>query len=144
MALKTTTVTISDGRDKGRKFLITEMPANVAERWILRVVFGLGRSGIELPPELLQLGAAPIAYTIASMVNKIPSRLGLKLADELMEYVQRVEEKLTRSLVDTDIEDYTTRFKLKGEVLKLVFGFFVVAVSQKSDPPGNGTPTSEP
>lgn len=144
MSLKTATITISEGRDKGKRFLVTEMSALVAERWILRAVFGLGKGGVDIPPEVLQLGAAPTAYMIASQAAKMPTRLGLKLADELMDCVQRVEDKLTRSLVDNDIEDFATRLRLKSEVLKLVFGFFGAAVSRTSDSPASGMPPSAP
>ena len=131
MTRKTTVVTIKEGRDKGKSFRITEWPCTQIEDWILRAVFGLGKAGVEISPDILQAGAAPTAYVIASQAVKLPSRLGLKLAHELMECVQRVEEKLDRSLVENDIEDVTTRLMLKGEVLKLTFGFFVDAASQK-------------
>jgi hypothetical protein len=141
---KSTTVTIKEGRDHGKTFRITEWSAIQTERWILRAVFGLGKAGIEIPPEVLQLGAAGVAYAIASQASKLPSRLGLALADELMECVQRVEEKLDRSLVDQDIEDVSTRLRLKGEVLKLTFGFFAIAASPSTAPPESGTPSSKP
>lgn len=138
MAIKATTVTITEGRDRGKKFKITEWPCIRSEHWILRAVFGLGKAGVEIPPEILQLGAAATVYAIASQASRIPSRLGIRLADELMECVQRVEDKLDRSLVDEDIEDVTTRLRLKGEVLKLIFGFFVPAASPSSAPPVSG------
>jgi hypothetical protein len=141
MTRKAITITIDEGRDKGKKFRLTEWDAIRIEHWIMEAWFGLGEAGVELPPEILQLGAAAIAYAIASHVNKLPSALGVRLADELMECVQIVETALTRSLVDTDIEDFGTRFKLKGEVLKLTFGFFVFAASQTSADPVSGTPS---
>jgi hypothetical protein len=144
MTLKSTIVTIAEGRDRGRKFKITEWPCIRSEHWILRAVFGLGKAGVEIPPEILQLGAAPTIYAIASQAARLPSRLGIRLADELMECVQIVEEKLTRSLVDSDIEDVTTRLRLKSEVLKLIFGFFVPAASQSSAAPVSGTESSKP
>ena|ERR1700723_1312152 len=142
MALKTTIVPITEGRDKGKRFKIGEVPAKKIERWILRAVFGLGKSGVEIPPEVFQLGAAAVAYVIASKASQIPSRLGLRLADELMEYVEIVEPKVTRPLVDEDIEDVTTRLKLKSEVLKLTFGFFDFAASLSSGAPESGTESS--
>jgi hypothetical protein len=138
---KTVTVTINEGRDAGKTFRITEWAAVKTERWILRAVFGLGEAGVEIPPNILALGAAPTAYAIASQVSKLPSELGLALADELMECVQRVEAKLDRSLVEEDVEDVTTLFRLKSEVLKLTFGFFVFAASPSSEPPASGTPS---
>jgi hypothetical protein len=139
---KTITVTIKEGRDAGKSFKITEWPCIQTEHWILRAVFGLGKAGVELPPEILQLGAAPIAYAIATQATKLPSRLGIRLADELMQNVQRVEDKLDRSLVENDIEDVSTRLQLKAEVLKLTFGFFVPAASRSSTPRESGTTSS--
>lgn len=140
---KTTVITIKDGRDAGKSFRLTEWPCIQTEHWILRAVFGLGKAGVEIPPETLQAGAAVIAYVIASQAVKLPSRLGVRLADELMQCVQRVEEKLDRSLVDNDIEDVTTRLQLKAEVLKLTFGFFGPAAPPTSAP-ASGIPPSNP
>lgn len=134
MALKELDVTVRDGRDRGKTYHIKEWPALRTEHWIMRLVFGLGRAGVEIPPEILNLGAGPTAYAIASQVHKLSSRLGVKLADELMECVTIVEPKVTRSLVENDIEDFSTRLWLKGEVLKLTFGFFVPAASPSSTP----------
>jgi hypothetical protein len=142
MARKTATVTINEGRDKGRVYKITEWSATRVEDWILRAIFGLGEVGVELPPELLTMGAAPIMYAIATQVNKLPSKMGVQLAGELMECVQIVEERTTRSLEENDIEDVSTRFELKKEVLKLIFGF-TVGVAFPSSPPASAAPSSE-
>jgi hypothetical protein len=138
---KTITITIDEGRDKGKKFLLTEWGAKRVDDWIMRAIFGLGKAGVELPPEILQLGAAAIAYAIATQAAKIPSRLGRRLANELMDCVQIAEPKMTRSLIDEDIEDVTTLLKLKAEVLKLTFGFFDFAASPSSAPVSGTTPS---
>jgi len=143
MARKTTTLTISEGRDRGKTFKLTEPPCMQVDEMIMRAVFGLGRAGVEIPAEIFNLGAAPIAYAIGSQFSKLPSRLGLKLAAELMDCVQRVEDKLDRALVENDIEDVSTRLRLKGEVLKLIFGFFVSAASPNSAGESGASP-SEP
>jgi hypothetical protein len=142
--MKIINITINEGRDSGKTYQVSELTCMKAERWILRAAFGLGKAGVEIPPEMLTLGAAPIAYAIASQATRIPSRLGIRLADELMESVMIVEPKLTRTLVDKDIEDVTTRLRLKGEVLKLTFGFFLPAASQISVPPVSGTAQPKP
>ena len=144
MPRKTNTITLKQGRDAGKTFRITEWPAMKIEAWVLRGAFGLGKAGVEIPPQVMELGAAAIAYFIGTQVLKMPSRLGIRLADELMECVQRVEPKLDRSLVENDIEDFETRLQLKMEVLKIFFGFFVGAAFQMSDPPASGTRESKP
>ena len=46
MARKTKRVTITaEGRDKGKTFLITELPADQAERWAIRALLALIQSG---------------------------------------------------------------------------------------------------
>lgn len=142
MARKGVTLTIGEGRDQDKVFRLTEWSALKTERWILRAVFGLGKAGVEIPPEILQLGAAATAYAIASQAAKLPSRLGLRLSDELLECVKRVEQAGDRRLVEQDVEDVSTLLKLKSEVLKLHFGFFVFAASPNSAPPVSGTPPS--
>lgn len=143
MSRKSVTVTITDeGRDKGKTFRITEWPAEKAERWAMRVLLGLGKGGVELPPEALGLGAAGIMYAAGAQILKLPSRLALRLSDELMECVQIVEPKIERSLVSEDIEEVATRLQLKGEVLKVTFGFFAAAVPQTSATGASGTNTS--
>jgi hypothetical protein len=141
VALKESDVTIREGRDAGKTFHLKEWPAMRTEHWIMRAVFGLGRAGVELPPEVLRLGAGPTAYLIASQAIRLPSRLGLRLADELMECVTIVEPKVTRSLVEQDIEDFSTRLWLKGQVLKMTFGFFVPEPSPNSTPPASAGPS---
>ncbi len=142
MALKEIDVTIKDGRDAGKVFHIKEWPAIRTEAWVLRAALGLGRAGVQIPPEILQMGAGPTALAIASQAMKIPSRLGLKLADELMECVTIVEPKVTRSLVANDIEDLSTRLWLKGQVLKVLFGFFADAAFQNLKARESGAPRS--
>lgn len=144
MPRKTTIVTIKEGRDADKVFRITEWPCLQTEHWIMRAWFGLGKAGVELPPELLSVGAVPIAYWIASHIHLMPSRLGIRLADEMMQCVTRVEDKLERSLVESDIEDVSTRLLLKKEVLKLTFGFFGFAVSPRSAPPESGSKPLSP
>jgi hypothetical protein len=136
---KTARLTISENnRDQGKTFLITEPSATDAERWAMRALLGLGKGGVELPPEVLQLGAAGILYAAGSQALRMPTRLALRLSDEVMSWAQIVEKKVTRALVDEDIEEVTTRLKLKAEALKLTFGFFVPAAPQSSDQSASG------
>ncbi len=139
MSRKTLRLTITDdNRDLGKTFLITEPAATDAERWAMRALLGLGKGGVELPPEVLQLGAAGILYAAGTQALRMPTRLALNLANEVMSWVQIIEKKVTRALVDEDIEEVTTRLKLKAEALKLTFGFFVPAAHQSSDQSASG------
>lgn len=49
MARKTKLVTIAaEGRDKGKCFLIREMPAMQSEKWAIRAILALGRADAEV------------------------------------------------------------------------------------------------
>lgn len=61
MPRHTKEVTLTDGRDKGRTFLLTEMPADQGERWALRALLAISRSGVEVPPGLFETGWAGLA-----------------------------------------------------------------------------------
>ena len=50
-----------DGRDKGKIFVITEMPALQAERWAMRALLALMRSNPELPEGTELSGMAGLA-----------------------------------------------------------------------------------
>ena len=135
-------VKAEEGRDNGKLFKITEWDAERAERWALRVLFGLGKGGVEVPPQILELGAMAVLYAVGSQALRIPTRLALRLADELMECVARVEAKSVRALVPEDIEEVATRLMLKKEVLKLTYGFFMNAASQTLAAVGSGQENS--
>ena len=61
MARKTTTFIATDGRDKGKRFLITEMSAYQSEEWAARALFAVMHSGVEVPDEVLSAGFAGVA-----------------------------------------------------------------------------------
>jgi hypothetical protein len=50
------------------------------------------------------------------------------LLDEMFACVQITEPKITRSLTPDDIEEVTTRLKLREEVLQIHLGFFKPAI----------------
>src|SRR6185312_7551249 len=51
----------SEGRDKGKQFIITEMPALRAERWAFRALLALAHSGVQLPEGAADGGMAVLA-----------------------------------------------------------------------------------
>lgn len=145
MARNSVVVTISDeGRDKGKRFRITEWPAQTAEEWGLRVLLALGAAGVEIPPEILQLGGVAVIYFAGQHLLKIRERKAIRLARELMECVQICEDKLDRGVVANDIEEVATRLTLKKEALKLTYGFFDLAASLSSVQAGSGSDKPKP
>lgn len=71
MALKTRQITIENGRDKGRVFLITEMSAAHADNWAMRALLALANSGAEtsLP---IWMAHAPYLTATARSYRALP------------------------------------------------------------------------
>lgn len=70
--LKELRVTITaDGRDKGKTFLLRELPADQAERWFYRLVLALANAGAKVPEEILFAGAAGFAEMLPTLRNSL-------------------------------------------------------------------------
>jgi hypothetical protein len=137
MARKTLQVTITDeGRDKGKVFLIQEMPASQAERWAVRAFLALSRHGVELPEGLAEAGMAGLASYGLSLVGRLPFDEAQVLMDEMFRCVSIVPSPanpaITRGLVEDDIEEVPTRLKLRLEVFKLHTDFLKAAAPSTS------------
>ena len=49
------------GRDQGKVYKLTEMPASQAEAWATRLMLCLARGGVDVPANFLDLGMEGIA-----------------------------------------------------------------------------------
>lgn len=125
---QTKEVTITaEGRDHGRKYLITEMTASQAERWAFRALSAMASAGYDLPPDFAAGGMAVISLIglksiLSADFDKIEPLLG-----EMMDCVQSVQAAATRPLVEDDIEEVATRVRLRDEVFELHVGFSIAA-----------------
>lgn len=121
MARRTETFTATDGRDKGKVFLITEMSAYAAERWAIRAVFAMGKAGVEIPET--SGGMASIAGNILGAVLHMQFEDAEPLLNEMLGCVQVVPDAknptLTRALFENDIEEVPTLIKLRRHVFEL-------------------------
>lgn len=136
MARRVNEVTISrEGRDKGKTFVITEMSASAAEEWFSRAMMLLARSGAEVSPDIFNHGAAAFAAMgIAAAVTglgKAPFGEVKVLLHEMFGCVafkgpngMLISE---RTMVDSQIEEVSTRLQLREEVLSLHLGFSLTA-----------------
>lgn len=119
-------VTITkEGRDKGKAFLLTEMPAMQAERWALRLLLALAKAGIEVPEGE---GMAALAQTSFSplIFGKIDLKEAEVLLAEMMDCVEIIPDpkaNLARKLYPDEIEEVATLFKIRMEVIALHTGF---------------------
>jgi hypothetical protein len=143
MARKVQTVTITDNnRDKGKIFVLTEMPASRAESWAMQAGLALFHANVELPP-----GFDPTTLTFADMAEiGLQVLSGLKWEDaepllaEMWSCVQIMPDpskpNVTRNLIEDDIEEISTRIKIRAEVWKLHTDFLSAVFPSTSGKPG--------
>lgn len=125
MARRTEVVTIDDkdSRDAGKSFLITEMGSEAAEWWAFRVLQALLGSDAEID---FQAPLAQMARQGLGALAKLPPAQAKPLLDEMMSCVsvQLPGSGGTRKLLPDDIEEVTTRVKLRSKMVELHTGFF--------------------
>lgn len=119
----------AEGRDKGKTFLITEMPAMQAEKWAIRLLLALTKAGVEVPEGE---GMAAVAQLTASptLFGKMHFRDAEPLLDEMLscvEFIPDTAKTMARGLMVEDIEEVTTLLKIRMEVIALHTGFSMPA-----------------
>lgn len=131
MPRKTVSFAATGGRDQGKRFLITEMPAAQGEEWAARALFALMSCGVEVPEDALSAGLAGLAAIGVRALGRVPFELAKPLFDQMMTCVQYEFEpgKVggTRALIDDDIEEIGTRLQLRKVVLDLHLEGFIAA-----------------
>ena len=135
-------ITITDpGRDEGKTFHICEMPAARAEKWAMRALLAVARSGVDLPDDFTGMGMQGIAMVGIRAITKIAFEDAEPLLDEMMECVMVKPDArnpaIKRVLFEGDIEEIATLVKLRQEVINLHIGFFT-----KGDPSKSTSPVS--
>lgn len=121
---KTKGVTITtEGRDKGKTFLLTEMPARQAEKWGTRALLTITRSGVNLPEDIAEAGMVGVALAGLQLLSNINFHDAEPLLDEMLTCVQFIPDPnnkgIVRFLHDSDIEEVKTIIQLRVEVLSL-------------------------
>jgi hypothetical protein len=151
---KTQRITVTaEGRDKGKTFLLTELPADQAEAWALRALLGLQRSGFEVTDDTLAGGAASLAAFGLKALFNLPWDELQPLLDEMFSCVQYLHnpkhpaQEIVAGL-NSQIEEVATRFMLRIAIFELHLGFSVPDVTPTSgqdsgaaDGEGSSTPT---
>lgn len=120
----------TEGRDKNKLFLLTEMSASKAEWWAIRVFMGLMSANVEIPPGLLtNLGMAALAEFGMRALSGLKPETLRPLLDEMMECVQIIPDpkvlNVHRPLIEepADVEEILTLFELRKEVWTMHTGF---------------------
>jgi len=125
MARKTARVTIdADGRDKGKTFVVTELPALDIERWTVRLVLALGKNGVNLPGVQADSGFAGIAGVLWALLAQVSPEEAETLMATMLEGLKIDEGKIVRELVTDDIEEPETLLQLRMAWVELHAGFF--------------------
>jgi hypothetical protein len=131
--LKTKEVTITaEGRDKGRKYLLTEMPALKAERWARHAIMAMNRKDLDIASEVAALGMwgfvlgglqALAGGDVAAVDN---------LMDEMIPQIQIIEEHTTRPIKgDNDVWEILTWKTLRQELIELHISFTFAELASK-------------
>lgn len=144
MPRKSKTVVIEgDGRDHGKMFHLTELPASQVERWATRALFVMMNCGVEVPDDLLSAGLAGIAAIGIKSLSRVPYDLAEPLLDEMMSCVAIVPDPRQQAvkrgyggvgpLIEDDIEEVSTRLVLRKAVFDLHLDFFLSAARSKQE-----------
>lgn len=124
MARQTANYTVTDdGRDRGKVFVITEMPASKAESWAMRALLALMAGGVEVPDGFERMGMAGMAEVGLRALTGLKWEVAEPLLAEMWGCVQIMPDPskphVVRALIEEDIEEVVTRIKLRAEVWKL-------------------------
>lgn len=144
---KVITIT-TDGRDKGKLFRLSEMPADQGEKWAFRALFALSRGGMNLPSGILDAGMAGLASVVPYLVliglrslNSVKWEEIEPLLDEMMLCVKYqppqpgVPAQDLIGGVNGQIEEIRTRVELRKAILELHVDPSLAAVLLTSDQP---------
>lgn len=117
-------IKIEEGRDAGKVFIITEMPAFQMDKWAVRALnaIGKGKEG-----GVLSLLAMPITELINAFMEADIEKIE-PLMQEMLECCAFKKDStkivLKEDFVNEIIEDWNTITTLRIEAIKLNLGFF--------------------
>lgn len=128
--LKKEGVTIaSEGRDKGKVFIINEMPARKFEKWALKALTAMGQAGLEIPENIQEMGGMGLAILGFKSLVKIKFDQAEELMDDMFQYFEIQPDpnnsNIKRPIIDSDIEEATTLLKLRAVWWEMQTGFQV-------------------
>lgn len=142
MARKTKTVTIPasktgerENRDAGKTFLLTEMDALRTEKWATRALLAIAAGGVDIPPDVLKMGAGAVVAAGFRALVTMSFHDAEPLLDEMMQCVVFIPDRrkpdVNRPLDPEDIDEVTTIWLLRSEVIELHTGFSAAAFLSK-------------
>lgn len=126
----------AEGRDKGKQFLIREMPAYQAEEWFMRAMMLLARSGTDVPSDIFEHGSMGFAAmgigAAISGLGKAPWHEVKPMMDEMLACLASYQSPAgvavtIHSQIMQQIEEPRTIMRLREEILSLHLGFSIAA-----------------
>jgi len=145
-------------RDKGKTFLITEMPAAPAEKWGMRMFLALKGTSAQVDEYVARMGMIGVAIRglNAFLSSDIRYEDIRPLLEEMFECVRIIRDPGTRNretgdqvatdlVSDDDIAEVRTRMWLRSEVLALHTNFsfadalfrLISAINSQTAPPSS-------
>lgn len=123
----------TEGRDKGKEFLITEMSAWDADSLAQDIFRAMGDSNYSsIPADVIAMGCSGLATVGLSVISASSPEVARQLRDRLMSTVdiiitndgQRQQRKVNGSL---DFEEVSTIRSLLDKVFQVNFDFLTIA-----------------
>ncbi|EAM8406995.1 hypothetical protein AB241_03585 [Salmonella enterica] len=123
----------TEGRDKGKEFLITEMSAWDADSLAQDIFRAMGDSNYSsIPADVIAMGCAGLATVGLSVISASSPEVARQLRDRLMSTVdiiitsegQRQQRKVNGAL---DFEEVSTIRSLLDKVFEINFNFLTIA-----------------
>lgn len=136
-------VTIKDGTDAGKTFIVKQMPLLRGDRWANRVALALCKSGVDIsgltttddkgqPVFRGLLDMVGVVNVALKALGGVDDEVAQSLLDEVIQDVRlRLDNGTERPLViETDITSIATLWKLRIESIKVNLDFLAAGVTQ--------------
>ena len=131
---RTATFTVtSPGRDLGKRFHIEEQPVMAIEEWTRRAAAILLRSGVEIPPGILEQGPSGFVAlgvgTILSGIGKAPEAEVAWLFEAMLKSVKGYQESANAPVMTNleiilgQVEELRTMVELREQIASVHLGW---------------------
>lgn len=141
--ITTKDVTIEDGSDAGKTFIVKQMPLLRGDRWANRVALALCKSGVDISGLTTHdekgntvfrgmLDMAGVVNVALKALGGVDDDVAQSLLDEVIQDVRlRLPNGAERPLVlETDVTSIATLWKLRIESIKVNLDFLTAGVTQ--------------
>lgn len=129
MRKEATIIIDAPGRDQGKVYRLKELSASQAEAWGARLMLALSRAGVEVPDGFLEMGMAGVAAMGLRAMGGLSWDVAKPLLDEMMTCIQIQpnpgQSNVVRPMIEDDIEEVSTRVRLREEVITLHTSFSI-------------------